>query len=81
MRTVTKSDVKERKNMGWGESDTLTILLCEHCGFFLLHGLALSFSWPAATAGSSITCNHCYFEAKDESLLSSLRLLMRKPEF
>lgn len=48
---------------------------------FFLHGLSSSISWPAATGGSSVTCNHRYFEAKDESLLSDLRLLMRKPEF
>lgn len=36
---------------------------------FFPHGLALSFSWPAATGGSGVTCNQCRFGAKDESLL------------
>lgn len=71
---VTKGDVKEQKKIGCGNP------IHPSCTFFLLRGRAPSF-WLGATGGSSVTCNHCNFEAKDKSLLSSLLLLMRKPEF
>ncbi len=67
--------------MGWGNVIRQLFCCVSTVVLFFLRGLAPSFSWPAATGGSSVTCNHCYFEAKDESLLSYLLLLMRKPEF
>lgn len=46
------------------------LFCCESTvALIFLHGLALSFSWPAATGRSRVTCNQCHFEAKDEALL------------
>lgn len=43
-----------------------------------LHGLALSFSWPAATGRSRVTCNQCHLKAKMRPYYYYLRLLMRR---
>lgn len=78
-RAETQSDLNKRR---WnGGKVILQLFCCVSIVALFLHSLASSFSWPAAMGGSSVTCNHCYFEAKDEPLLYYLCLLMRKPEF
>lgn len=80
VQTTKKSDVKERKKMGWGKV-ILGLFCCVSSGALFFLRTPASSSWLAATGGSGVTSDHCYFEAKDEPPLSSLRLLMRKPEF
>lgn len=71
-----------REEDGTGGKVILQLFCCvSTVALFFRRALSSSSSWPSATGGSSVTCNHCYSEAKDESLLSSPRLLMRKPEF
>lgn len=76
-----KSDVKERKTTGWRKVIPQLFCCVRTAVLFFRRGLASSFVWPAAIGGSGVACNHCYFEAKDKTLLYYLLLLMRKPEF
>lgn len=61
--------IKDRKKMGWGKVIPQLFCCASTVALFFRHGLALSYSWPAATGRSGVTCNQCHFEAKDETLL------------
>lgn len=61
--------IMDRKKMGWGKVIPQLFCCASTVALFFRHGLALSYSWPAATGRSGVTCNQCRFEAKDETRL------------